>query len=242
MDRMELERLQVPGGAILFDPSPGIDPRSLFDRDSLRAGGCLRDAPGGRGSISFLNLAGGDFALRRYRRGGLAARLSQDRYLGLGEARNRAFRELRLLAALTERGLPVPRPVAASYRREGCTYQAELVTVKLPDARSLADWWLAGEAGVQDWAAVGRCLRRFHDAGVRHADLNANNIMLDGRGGIWLLDFDRGRLSSPGSWQGRVLQRLARSLQKIGATAGRGDEWRAGFAVLRDAHDAGGRT
>lgn len=239
---MELERLQVPGGAILFDRSLGLDPRLLFDRDTLRARGCLTDASGGRGSISYLSLAGQDFALRRYLRGGLAARLSRDRYLWLGEARNRAFRELQLLARLVEQGLPVPRPVAASYRREGCTYQAELVTARLPDARSLADRWLAGEAGDRDWVAVGRCLRRFHDAGVRHADLNANNIMLDGRGAVWLLDFDRGRISPPGVWQRRVLQRLARSLRKIGAAAGRDDESRARFAVLRDAHDGGGQT
>lgn len=242
MGRMELQRLQVPGGAVLFDPSSAVDPRSLFDRDALRARGSLRDAPGGRGSISFLSLAAGDFVLRRYLRGGLAARMSQDRYLWLGEARNRAFRELRLLATLTGRGLPVPRPVAASYRRAGCTYQAELVTVRLPGARSLAERWLAGEAGERDWAAVGRCLRRFHDAGVRHADLNANNIMLDGRGGVWLLDFDRGRMSTPGPWQGRALRRLARSLRKIAAAAGRGDDWRTGFAALRDAHDAGAET
>jgi 3-deoxy-D-manno-octulosonic acid kinase len=82
---------------------------------------------------------------------------------------------------------------------------------------------------------VGRCLRRFHDAGVQHADLNSDNIMLDGDGGTWVLDFDRGRLREPGSWRERVLDRLARSLAKRrpGAT-----DWQHGFSLLRRAHDA----
>ena len=66
------------------------------------------------------------------------------------------------------------------------------------------------------WAAIGRCLRRFHDAGVQHADLNAQNIMLGAQGEVWVLDFDRGRLREPGAWRERVLDRLARSLAKIG--------------------------
>jgi 3-deoxy-D-manno-octulosonic acid kinase len=73
---------------------------------------------------------------------------------------------------------------------------------------------------------------------VQHADLNANNIMLDGRGGAWLLDFDRGRLRKPGPWREKTLARLGRSLAKIASAAALGDEWRARFEVLKRAHDA----
>ncbi|RPI48657.1 MAG: 3-deoxy-D-manno-octulosonic acid kinase, partial [Betaproteobacteria bacterium] len=51
----------------------------------------------------------------------------------------------------------------------------------------------------------------------------------------WLLDFDRGRLRTPGTWRERVLDRLARSLAKISNDSG---EWNSGFALLRLAHDA----
>ena len=85
------------------------------------------------------------------------------------------------------------------------------------------------------WAAIGRCLRRFHDAGVQHADLNASNIMLGEQGEVWVLDFDRGALRQPGSWRERVLDRLARSLAKVGDGA---TDWQHGFALLRLAHDA----
>jgi hypothetical protein len=50
---------------------------------------------------------------------------------------------------------------------------------------------------------------------------------------VWVLDFDRGRLRTPGAWQVRVLDRLARSLENSEA-----GDWRGGFARLRRAHDA----
>lgn len=236
---MAFERLAVPRGAMLVDPTFGVDPALLFDRETLTAQGRLADARGGRGSVSFIGLEGLELVLRRYLRGGLAARVSRDRYLWLGEARTRPFRELRLLAELAGRGLPVPQPVAARYLRSGLGYRGELVTQRLPGAASLATRWLAGDATDEDWALAGRCIRRFHDAGVRHADLNAHNIMLDGHGGAWLLDFDRGQVRQPGPWREQVLARLARSIEKIGTGAGRGDEWRARFAALKRAHDAG---
>jgi 3-deoxy-D-manno-octulosonic acid kinase len=240
MSGMKFGRVELRRGAILFDPSLSRDPGALFDRDALLARGALADASGGRGSISYLSADGRQLVLRRYLRGGLPARLSRDRYLWLGEERTRAFLEFRLLAALLELGLPVPRPVAARYLRSGLTYRGELVTERLPGAESLARRWLAGRAGLPDWVAAGRCIRRFHDAGVQHADLNANNIMLDDSGGAWLLDFDRGRLRSPGAWRERSLARLGRSLRKISSAAGLEDDWHARFAALRSAHDAAG--
>jgi 3-deoxy-D-manno-octulosonic acid kinase len=84
------------------------------------------------------------------------------------------------------------------------------------------------------WAAIGRCLRRFHDLGIHHADLNAQNILFDPDGKVWILDFDRGRERTPGAWRESVLGRLARSLAKIDVARA---EWQGGFALLRIAHD-----
>jgi 3-deoxy-D-manno-octulosonic acid kinase len=55
----------------------------------------------------------------------------------------------------------------------------------------------------------------LHRAGVDHADLNAHNILLDSQGVVSVIDFDRGRLRSPGSWRNANLLRLHRSLGKI---------------------------
>jgi 3-deoxy-D-manno-octulosonic acid kinase len=58
-------------------------------------------------------------------------------------------------------------------------------------------------------------IAKFHHAGVDHADLNAHNILLDAAQRVSVIDFDRGRLRTPGSWRLRNLRRLHRSLLKI---------------------------
>jgi 3-deoxy-D-manno-octulosonic acid kinase len=230
------ERLAIDRGAILFDPRRVAVPAELlFDPAHWHAQGALTQQAGGRGSIQFIDNDDERWVMRRYLRGGMAALIARDSYLYLGEERTRSFRELRLLAALRERELPVPAPVAARYVRHHVAYRAELITERLPGARSLSEMLAAGRLDDARWAAIGRCLRHFHDAGVQHADLNAHNIMLGEQREVWVLDFDRGRLRHPGSWSGRVLKRLARSLAKTSAGA---TEWQAGFALLRLAHDA----
>ncbi len=91
--------------------------------------------PAGRGSIQLIEDAGRSWVLRRYLRGGFAARFARDRYLWLGEDRTRSFQELRLLATLHARGLPVPPPVAGRYLRAALTYRAELITERLAGAQ-----------------------------------------------------------------------------------------------------------
>jgi 3-deoxy-D-manno-octulosonic acid kinase len=230
------QRLAIDRGAILFDAERvRAAGAQLFDREHWKLRGALTEQAGGRGSIDFIEADGRRWALRRYLRGGMAARFTRDRYLFLGEERTRSFCELRLLGELWRLKLPVPAPVAACYRSGLLTYTAALITERLPGARTLSEMLAAGRMEDACWAAIGRCLRRFHDAGVQHADLNANNIMLGDNGEVWLLDFDRGRLRTPGPWSGRVLDRLARSLEKINDGS---INWKGGFALLRLAHDA----
>jgi len=229
------QRLAIDRGAILFDPErvdrPGWE---LFDRDRWRARGALIAHSGGRGSIHFIEDGTHSWALRRYLRGGMAARFAHERYLYLGENRTRSFLELRLLGTLRDMALPVPTPVAAGYRRSGGTYVAELITERLAGAATLIKMLRAGRMDDARWSAIGHCLCRFHDAGVQHADLTANNILLGEPDRVWVLDFDRGRLRAPGAWRDRVLDRLERSLAKLGSGQ---DDWRAGFALLRAAHE-----
>ncbi|KAA0010654.1 3-deoxy-D-manno-octulosonic acid kinase [Billgrantia pellis] len=197
------------------DPTPQIGPL-LFDPDHWqREGRVVGEAPG-RGSSLFLDAGPEQWVLRPYRRGGLMARLSEHRYLWTGLERTRAFRELRLTAELFARGLPVPHPVAAGVTRHGPTYSAALITVRLPGARSLADCLNDADPALLE--RVGATVRRFHDAGLDHVDLNARNLLVDAQGKVWLIDLDRCRLRSPGQWQEANLQRLGRSLAKFGAS------------------------
>ncbi len=169
----------------------------------------------GRGAVVFVSRGERTWALRHYRRGGAVARLTADRYLWTGLERTRAFREWRLLRALHDGGLPVPNPVAAHVRRSGPTWRGDIITERIADTRSMAATMVAGEMDQGAWEAVGATLRRFHDRGVDHADLNAHNVLL-GRGGrVSLVDFDRGAIRSGEDWKRRNLKRLRRSLRKI---------------------------
>ena len=205
---------------MLSDPArlgnlPQDGAESLFDAELWRLRGELIDVTRGRGSAWFVASGERQWALRHYRRGGFIARFSQDRYVWAGEDRVRAFAEWRLLDLLSRRGLPVPKPVAARYQRSGLLYRCDLITQRIVGARPLSETLGEGSISESTWRAVGAAVAELHRAGVDHADLNAHNILLDTRGAVSVIDFDRGRLRAPGAWALRNLQRLRRSLAKI---------------------------
>jgi 3-deoxy-D-manno-octulosonic acid kinase len=149
------------------------------------------------------------------------ARFSHDDYLWLGESRTRSVAELRLLLRLRAAGLPVPRPVAARYEQSGIAYRADLITEQLPDTQTLAQRLTDGELSLTTWQAIGSCIRRFHDYGVCHADLNVHNVLLRGEDEVFLVDFDRaGMRRKQGLWRDANLARLRRSLDAQGDRPG----------------------
>jgi 3-deoxy-D-manno-octulosonic acid kinase len=216
-------RIATADGAILVDASglacaPGAPPEAIFELDYWRSRGEVTPAGRGRGSAWLIASGVDQWVLRHYRRGGaLARRLLTDRYIWAGEDRVRAFAEWRLLARLHAGGLPVPEPIGARYRRAGFLYRCDLIMRRIAGAEPLSTTLAAAalEAGI--WGAIGGAIARLHAAGVDHADLNAHNILVDSRGCVSVIDFDRGRIRAPGAWKARNLQRLHRSLQKISA-------------------------
>ncbi|GED22640.1 3-deoxy-D-manno-octulosonic acid kinase [Halomonas halmophila] len=192
--------------------APQIDPQ-IFDPEYWRRMDKVVGEAPGRGASLFLDADDNEqWVLRPYRRGGLIARLSNERYLWFGAERSRAFREMRLTAQLYAQGLPVPRPIAAGVMQHGLTYRADLITVRLSGARALAD--CLTEADDTLLQRVGSTIRRFHDVGLDHVDLNARNLLIDQDKKVWLIDLDRCRLRRPGKWQQANLTRLERSLHK----------------------------
>ncbi len=179
---------------------------------------------GGRGSAWRVRCEGQPAALRHYRRGGLLGGLLGDRYLWTGLERTRPYREFLLTARLHARGLPVPRPLAARIQRSGPYYRGDLLTGWLPDSRTLDLRLRAQSMRAADLARVGAAIAAFHDAGLDHADLNANNILLDDIGQVYVIDFDRGRLGTPSlRIAERNMARLRRSLVKLGHLPDAGD-------------------
>jgi 3-deoxy-D-manno-octulosonic acid kinase len=205
------------GEQILFDPEFVSDPtRELFDPAIW--GDRATTHTEGRGTVWQLESAEGRWILKRYLRGGLVARVVSDRYFFMGYERTRMAREFRLLCSLCEMRLPVPRPVAAFIQRSGpALYTGSLITQYLEGTQSLSSLIRSGHLRDAPWAALGSTIRRFHDHGVIHPDLNASNILL-AEGEIHLIDFDKGRLATPStndSWKLANLRRLCRSLEKI---------------------------
>lgn len=192
-----------------------MDP-ALFTTEYWREQGLIVGEAPGRGSSLFLQATPTEqWVLRPYRRGGMAAKLSEKRYLWTGAERTRAFQELRLTAALFEQGLPVPRPVAGCVTRYGLTYEAALITVRITGAKALAELLVNDQADEALLHRVGVMIRHFHQTGLDHVDLNARNILIDSTGTPWLIDLDRCRLRAEGKWQEGNLDRLERSVNKF---------------------------
>ncbi len=218
---IEIKRQQTARGAILFDTAilapAGTDGFDVawFDAAHWRGQQGTLDVRAGRGSVSFVDAPFGPSVIRQYRRGGMIARVVDDVYLWTGEDRTRGFVEFRLLTALRDMRLPVPAPIASRYERDGLVYRADLITRRIDNATTFAEYLVSGKADNAVAQRVGDTLARFHAAGACHADLNAHNILIT-TDDIWLVDFDRGILRTPqATWRRSNLARLFRSCMKV---------------------------
>lgn len=186
--------------------------------------------------------------LRPFRHGGALAGVLGDRLPGLG----RPLAELAANTSLVAAGAPVPRPVLVAGRRRGPgVWTAAVGTLHEENACGAAGLLSKGpspERLLPIAAAAGTSLRRFHDAGGRHADLHVGNLLIREAGAsprVLVVDLDRARVASPVPARRRMteIMRLYRSLVKRrlpGALAPEViahflDGYTAGDADLRDA-------
>ena len=220
---MKFATLAIDNGVILAEAGLAPEP-DWFDPGYWRARGAGETLGRGRGEAISAGFSG-EWVLRHYHRGGFPARLLEDGYLWLGLEQTRPLRELRLLAALHERGAMVPRPVAVRVVRRRGVYRGDLISVRVRGAVTLAECASALDTG--RWRDVGTAIGHFHRLGGWHADLNAHNLLLT-PSGVWLIDLDRGRLVTPGSRvQARNLGRLRRSLARLALLSVCAPGWRA---------------
>lgn len=242
------ETLAEGPATVVVEPEFAASARAL----GLLAPGGLRRAldfapvggPAGRGQVALLPLAaGGTLCLRRLRPGGLLAPLRSDRLSSLA----RPMRELSLTAALHREGVPVPRPILVAAERGPGGFEAAVGTLLEPDARdalAFLEEAPARERMLRAAAAAGTALRRFHDAGGRHADLHVKNLLVRERErtlDVLVLDLDRGRRVADVTPAARMreLARLYRSLVKRGVLVRVGARGTARFFA---AYTAGDRT
>ncbi len=159
----------------------------------------------GRGGILRL----GEAVVRPYKRGGLVRHLNRDRYLGTGRFES----EYRLHAALWEAGFPTVRPLGFGCRRRGLGWQGLFLTAFEP----LTPWPRVWSSSPEVLPRLAELLRWLSEAAVWAPDLNATNVMVRGDGELLLLDWDRAGAGSPADLAPRYLDRMRRSLRRLGA-------------------------
>ena len=178
----------------------------------------------GRGTTFRIFIKGiGYVIVRRYRHGGLFGKVFRDRYF-FG---HRALEELFCLTTASIRGVPVPEALGVSERRRrfwfipSPFYTALIATTEIADSINLPvflngvdDTKLRGEVLLRAGAAI----KKMHDAGIHHKDLNMNNLLVKtGEDAIFIIDFDRAKIFPllTDRLRLRSLKRLLRSVRKL---------------------------
>jgi hypothetical protein len=98
----------------------------------------------------------------------------------------RPFNELTLAAELRGEGINTPLVVAACVASRGCFYRGEVAREEIQEATDLArflfDAQRSGTQREEALHAAGMLVRRLHDRGVIHPDLNLRNFLVSHEG------------------------------------------------------------
>lgn len=186
-----------------------------FDPDYWRQQPGFKATIGGRGGSCLIQVADRRAVLRRYHRGGATGQLLTDQYVWLGLARSRPWQEWEILSRARAADLPVPEAIAACVCRTGPWYRAALITGFLDDTEMMTQRLQRQKLSPECWYQLGLLIKRMHDAGIQHADLTSDNILMDSADRFYLVDFDKARIMQRlDDWQWQPLYRFQRSIEK----------------------------
>ena len=150
---------------------------------------------GGRTAITHSQLSGiGSVVIKHFRRGGLIRYFIKRRYLKFGKTRGQV--EFESMHRLRQLGIRTPEPVAYAYRGFPL-YFAWLITREIEQSCTLA------ELSCHDLNRVSNIMNKVIEQIARlvecrfiHVDLHPGNILVDGDDNIYIIDFDKGHVSS----------------------------------------------
>jgi len=172
---------------------------------------------GGRTAATPVQLDGiGSVVIKHYRRGGLMRYFIKRRYLKCGKTR--AQREFELLDIIGNLGINVPQPIAYAHRGR-LFYQAWLVTREIHQSMSLASLSLQDEKKTSSlMESVIEQISSLIQNDILHLDLHPGNVVVDGAGKVYLLDFDKGGVyhGNRQKLKNRYLARWQRAVNKHG--------------------------
>jgi 3-deoxy-D-manno-octulosonic acid kinase len=221
---------RVADTTMIFDAklAPDLVGLRLADPDARKR--MFARAPSrGRGAVPSVPLRRDvSVILRRYQHGGLFGRLTGMLHWGP----SRALLELRVTARAEAAGAPVPHvaclvlwPAAGPFWSALIGTREERGATDLLEFLRGADDPRARRAILRE---VGAAVRRLHDAGVDHRDLQLRNVLVveeDGKRRIVVVDLDRAVYHPRGRLAPRLrasnLGRLTRSAVKMGLWQGR---------------------
>ncbi len=186
-----------------------------FDPEYLKVNARDLRVQGGRGSTYLYRLDGQNLVTRHYRRGGLFGKIVKDRFFKWETQCRRAQEEFWLLSYMLAQGLPVPAPVLARQRDGFLSCVNDIVITALEGCSDLAAIMRERELTDEEFCSIGQTVRVFFEAGILHTDLNIRNILLDGTGKVYLIDFDKcTKKSMDKAVREQVTARLCRSFLK----------------------------
>lgn len=186
-----------------------------FSYDYWSGKGAISGHAKGRNITWFIHHNDDEWVLRHYYRGGMVAKILKDRYLFTSLEKTRSYQELALLTQMYQKGLAVPKPIAARVCKKGLFYTADILIEKIPNSKSLVQYLSKTPLCEASWHEAGVMIAQFHQADIYHSDLNAHNILIDNDSKYWLIDFDKCCSKKPSTtWQSANLARLQRSLNK----------------------------
>ncbi|WMN87481.1 3-deoxy-D-manno-octulosonic acid kinase [Vibrio parahaemolyticus] len=210
-----IQQYQDNNQVIWFDDEFVTNPsQPIFDPEYWQSVNKIVGTATGRGTTWFVQLDTMQAALRHYRRGGLFGKLVKDQYWFSGWDKTRSAEEFQLLLTLIKAGVNVPRPIAARAVKVGLTYQADLLSERIPNARDLVSILQERSLSKAMYKKIGQEIAKMHNAGVNHTDLNIHNILIDDKDKVWIIDFDKCRKQEHGKWEKQNMERLLRSFKK----------------------------
>jgi len=149
----------------------------------------------GRNEFLTLELHGvGRVVIKNYSRGGVIRHFNKRTYLKLGKPRCES--EYQFLHYLKKLNISSLEPIAFAFKG-GFFYYAWLVTMEIEHAQTLA------ELSVKDLRSAKIALEKLEreiellvNNSILHIDLHPGNVLIDGSGRVYIIDFDKARTNA----------------------------------------------